>query len=409
MSWSPAALPAGHALRAAVARALALMGLAVVVFVAFTVLTTQVPSVRSGSPWQDDPYDAVVSFTELFVPGLATLAGLRALLWRTSEPLPVARVDGLLRAAQAAAVLIMVTVATDLVALAVRADHQLWNHLTFVSIVALAIMGVTLGAAVVPLWRTHRAVQELLVADERGDWLADLPPLAAQLTSWMPPRLRGAMLGLVAVIGRWPLLPGHLPGITGGAVLLLGGADRSIETGSESRCHEAEAKRLGVGRVGNVTSTAPARGAPPIGRGVVPPLDRLLPWLDRLRLLCRSTVRARVYGRPLLRLPRLALVALVLNQGFLVDPLLRWDRRPSVDLRRHPLRLLKGPGPPVRMIPVRDGDAVALRRGEPLDLPVRSVATGRGPEAAVVIGPAETYRPLTQPGEEREARTGHET
>lgn len=83
---------------------------------------------RSASPFQNDQYDAVVSFTELLVPILSALAVARALLCRRGEPLPIARVDGLLRAAKAAAVLIALTVATDVVALAVQADHRLWNH-----------------------------------------------------------------------------------------------------------------------------------------------------------------------------------------------------------------------------------------------------------------------------------------
>ena len=54
----------------------------VVVFTAFAVVTTQVKTVRAGSPWQDDPYDGVVSFTVFLVPALAFLIAVRVGLSR---------------------------------------------------------------------------------------------------------------------------------------------------------------------------------------------------------------------------------------------------------------------------------------------------------------------------------------
>ena len=43
-----------------------------VVFEVFAYVSTEVPSVRAQSPWGNDPYDAVVSFTKFFVPMLVT-------------------------------------------------------------------------------------------------------------------------------------------------------------------------------------------------------------------------------------------------------------------------------------------------------------------------------------------------
>lgn len=222
---SGAPVPAlGRDLRRAVARALLLSAVSVAVFTLFTLLTTQVKGVRSGSPWQDDPYDAVVSFTELFVPGLAVLGAARALLCGPRDAWPVGRVDGLLRLAKAATVLIAVTVVTDLVALAVRADHALWNARTPVSVAALALVAAALCVSAAAVWRAHPAVRRRLGGDDRGDWLADLPVLAERLTGWMPLGRRRRTLALAQRLARWPTLPGHLPAVTGGAVLLLGGA-----------------------------------------------------------------------------------------------------------------------------------------------------------------------------------------
>ncbi|RMI35308.1 hypothetical protein [Nocardia stercoris] len=54
-------------------------------FVALTWTTTQAKSVRAVSPWQTDPYDVVVSFTEFVVPALLSLMALRMLVWRTGR------------------------------------------------------------------------------------------------------------------------------------------------------------------------------------------------------------------------------------------------------------------------------------------------------------------------------------
>lgn len=218
-------LPVGHPLRRPVARALVLMAFAAVVFTGFAFLTTQVHAVRSGSPWQDDPYHTVVSFTELFVPGLAVLAALRALLWRTGEPQPVARVDQLLRAAKAIGVLVGLTGVTDLIALVLRADHRLWNRLTPVSVAGLILVAATLVGAVGTVWPAHRAVRRTFGAHaDRGDWLGDLLLLTARLTAGLPSRPRLSVRLVTDRVARWSSLPRHLPCVSGAAVLLIAGA-----------------------------------------------------------------------------------------------------------------------------------------------------------------------------------------
>ncbi|MGI8577633.1 MAG: hypothetical protein ACR2KG_06885 [Nocardioidaceae bacterium] len=221
-------LPAGHELRRTVGRALVFTGVTAAAFTAFAVLTTQVHAVRSGSPWQDDPYDAVVSFTEFFVPPLAVLGAIRALLCRRDEPLPVVRVDQLLRLAKAIGFLVGITVVTDVVALALRADRRLWNGLTPVSIAALAVVVAALGVSGFAVWRAHHAVRRLVgAAADQGDWLGDLPVLASRLTSSWQPRHRRPALAFAAWTTRWPALHRHLAAAMVALALLVVGATLS--------------------------------------------------------------------------------------------------------------------------------------------------------------------------------------
>jgi hypothetical protein len=110
-----------------------------VVFTVFAYVTTQVKAVRHGSPWQDDPYDTVVTFTMFFVPILTALIVLRMLLWRRDEPVPLHRAAQLLRASVVSALLVTATFATDWAAVIARADRVRWDRGTpwLVSVLAL--------------------------------------------------------------------------------------------------------------------------------------------------------------------------------------------------------------------------------------------------------------------------------
>ena len=70
----PAALPVGAPVRDRAGRALLGATLLGVAFTVFAALTTQDRAVRAHSPWQDDPYDALVSFTQLLVPVMVAAA-----------------------------------------------------------------------------------------------------------------------------------------------------------------------------------------------------------------------------------------------------------------------------------------------------------------------------------------------
>jgi hypothetical protein len=184
-------LPVGHPARPAAARAVSVTAVSAVLFAVFAAVTTQVHAVRVASPWQDDPYDAVVTFTMFFVPGLSAVAALRVLLCRRARPLPVYRVDQLLRAALLVLVLIDLTVLADWTALVLRADRPLWSGRTPLLVLGLvAVTVVTAGShAIVRRARTmappHRSGD--------GDWLGDIVVAATLLAGRTgdPARLAG--------------------------------------------------------------------------------------------------------------------------------------------------------------------------------------------------------------------------
>src|SRR6478672_11187400 len=102
---------------------------------------------RAHSPWQDDPYDALVSFTQLLVPVMVAAGVARAQLCRRSEPLPAARLDGLVRAARLVVLLVGATVGVDVVAVALGTHRQAWTPVTAVlSAAAVALLGAAGGA-----------------------------------------------------------------------------------------------------------------------------------------------------------------------------------------------------------------------------------------------------------------------
>jgi cytochrome bd-type quinol oxidase subunit 2 len=72
-------LPVGHRARSAAMRALWVSVAGAGAFTVFARVTTQDKSVRTGSPWQNAPYDGMLPFTEFLVPALAVLIVAAAL------------------------------------------------------------------------------------------------------------------------------------------------------------------------------------------------------------------------------------------------------------------------------------------------------------------------------------------
>ncbi|MFF2546601.1 hypothetical protein ACFVUY_29155 [Kitasatospora sp. NPDC058063] len=197
-------LDVGHPARPAAAAALSTSAAGAAAFTLFAYLTTQVRPVRAGSPWQGDPYDAVVTFTMFFVPLLSALGAVRALLCRRDRPLPRYRVEQVLRAALVCTLLVAATLATDWAAVAVRADRASWDGGTSWLIASLLpLTGVTAGSLLLHLRAIRRLPEPVRGAEGTvGDWLDDLAPLANLLAG---PRSRTGR-ALAALIGRGTVL-----------------------------------------------------------------------------------------------------------------------------------------------------------------------------------------------------------
>jgi hypothetical protein len=169
-----------------------------VVFTAFAFVTTQAKVLRNGSPWQDDPYDTVVTFTMFFVPIIAALIVLRVPLCRRNEPLPLYRVKQLLRASCASALLVTATFVTDWVAVIVRADRSLWDSGTPWLIAALGLVSLPAAGEWFMQYRARRLLPHQGDDQVHGDWLDDAR-LVVQLVAARLPRPAGR---LAAWLGR---------------------------------------------------------------------------------------------------------------------------------------------------------------------------------------------------------------
>ncbi len=166
-------LPVGDRTRSLAAAAIASSVLAAAAFVAFAAVTTQLKEVRAGSPWQNDPYNTVVSFSEFAVPALAVSILLRCTLNRHHDPVPRFRVEQLVRGSVVCTVLIAGTAVVDWIGVAVLADRALWDGTTrwligaLAAISALAAVGLLLGS------RAARTLRPVAHSGTGGDWLDD--------------------------------------------------------------------------------------------------------------------------------------------------------------------------------------------------------------------------------------------
>ncbi|GAA3252775.1 hypothetical protein GCM10020216_087340 [Nonomuraea helvata] len=138
-----------------------------VAFTAFILLTTQFRAVRAFSPWQDDPYDVVISCTELLVPALALAIAIRVRVRPGS--------GNLLRGVRVVLAAVAATVVTcwGSVAAGAHADVRGWQQ--YLLIAGLAV--VTLSA--VPVTVALR--REGPVTRDDTDWVEDLVAAAERL------------------------------------------------------------------------------------------------------------------------------------------------------------------------------------------------------------------------------------
>ncbi|MGW1916864.1 hypothetical protein ACWCQS_40815 [Streptomyces sp. NPDC002076] len=156
------------------------------VFEALTVLETQDKTVRAASPWQDDPYDVVVSLAQFAVPMLALVIALRLLVWRA--PGGADRARQTVRAAGAMVTLVGLTVVSEWAAVIARTPASSSGTWASVLISGLVVTSVLTLAAAVLLVRCHRGHGS--AGPWRHDWLGDAVFLCRRtpvLRRWIGP------------------------------------------------------------------------------------------------------------------------------------------------------------------------------------------------------------------------------
>lgn len=166
-------------------------------------------------PWQNDPYDAVVSFAFFFIPILAALCLTRAALCKSAQPLPVRRVRELLIGSRLMLAVAGVTSGAEWMSFALGVDRELWDSTTVVMLVALGFMTVFVlvaGVLVMGALRNTPAAERgpdwwsdaSAVVDEY--WRADLPfgTVLPRFVKWVIDRValaaRGRPLATAAIV-----------------------------------------------------------------------------------------------------------------------------------------------------------------------------------------------------------------
>ncbi|MEU6319796.1 hypothetical protein [Streptomyces sp. NPDC047009] len=141
---------------------------AAAVFEALTVLETQDKPVRAASPWQDDPYDVMVSLAQFTVPMLALVIALRLLAWRA--PCGADRAQQTVRAAGAMLTLTGLTLASEWAAVVARSPFPVsgWASVLIGGLVVNSVLTVVAAASLVR-WRRRLGSS----GGWRHDWLGD--------------------------------------------------------------------------------------------------------------------------------------------------------------------------------------------------------------------------------------------
>jgi hypothetical protein len=167
-------LPVGHRARGSAALALRLAFVVATVFAVVTVVSKESAALNASQPWQDDPYDVLVSLDFAILPLLVVIGVSRIFLCRRDEPLPSRRVADLLRVSSAALGVCLATQVAEWVAVALGRHRGDWTGSTTWQILLLALLTASTVAAGVLTLRAGRAVVRATVCGAQPDGLSDL-------------------------------------------------------------------------------------------------------------------------------------------------------------------------------------------------------------------------------------------
>ena len=222
-------------------------------FEALTVLATQDKAVRSVSPWQDDPYDVLVSFTQIIVPALVLVIAVRLPLWRASGAPD--RQQETVRAAAVLVALLGLTQAAEWAAVFTGAHASAWNGRTELLIGGLALSSLLTMVVAGLLIRVRQPRGGH--GQWRHDWLGDavlicrrVPVLrhviGSRTADWVRPRARTVFV-TVSVLAAAGEIGIQAVGERGTDPLLIAWAV-TVVRGRESRVLPAGQRGRGVRR-----------------------------------------------------------------------------------------------------------------------------------------------------------------
>jgi hypothetical protein len=187
---------------------------AAAIFFVFTT-TKEIKPIYSHSPWPNDPYDTVMSFTMFFVPLVAACVLVQVSLCLRSEPLSTARVVAIVRACRVAVAVIVVDLASAWVALALAANRSQWTlTATGIEVGLLGLATLVATLAIGHLARIPRLPRPAGLHDlDAPDWLGDAVTVARRESRWFGPFRRlvlttadWAQRSLVSQVRRHPLV-----------------------------------------------------------------------------------------------------------------------------------------------------------------------------------------------------------
>lgn len=195
-------LAVGDPRRPVIGRAITGTLLISVLFVVFSWASKRARLYGLYVPWQDDPYDLVVTFTIFFVPLVALFCLARVTVCKRAEPLPVVRVRDLLRGCRVAVGAALVTLVFDGVSVITRAGRLQWNPALAVTVSCLGVAALLAGKVFVetvraPVPRPYAGA----INGQPPDWLTDFALVAERQCRWLGPVRRPAR-GTVRVLER---------------------------------------------------------------------------------------------------------------------------------------------------------------------------------------------------------------
>ncbi len=151
-------------------------------FVALTWLSKETPALYSRQPWQDDPYDVLVSLDFVILPLLVAIGALRVQLCRRYATLPARRVVDLLRVCGVAIGVCLATELSEWIAVGLGSHTAAWTATTTWQVAALAVLTAATIGACLQLRRAAHRVTRVARASSQPDWLADFVALGLRVT-----------------------------------------------------------------------------------------------------------------------------------------------------------------------------------------------------------------------------------